>query len=162
MVTPVRPCPHGRPATGATRQFRTHSHPCVAFPRAIPSGGRGPPHMVLRPHLWPWVLGWFKSFGAISWFGGASAEIPHISSAPSVLTPIRFSLSLHAFHNFARSFDSAHGLRISYTYEPIAELDSGHRSARTAALGKSPPRCGHVETRSPIDRRMPAGAYAAT
>ena len=37
VETPVRPCSHGWPPTGVTRQFRTHAHPCVAFPRAIPS-----------------------------------------------------------------------------------------------------------------------------
>ena len=69
--------------------------------------------------------------------GGASAEIPHISSAPSVLTPIRFSLSLHAFHDFARSFHSAHGLRISVDMDlkiyGIRKSYSGYKSSPRSA-----------------------------
>ena len=63
--------------------------------------GRGPPPET-RSRLWPMVFGLWLVI--IVWchfmVGGARAEIQYISSAPSVLTPIRL---LTISHDFARS-----------------------------------------------------------
>ena len=116
--------------------LRTHSSALCNmghYPR-----GRGPPPET-RSRLWPMVFGLWLVI--IVWchfmVGGARAEIQYISSAPSVLTPIRFSLSLHTFHDFARSFHSAHGLRISVDMDlkiyGIRKSYSGCRSSHRAA-----------------------------